>query len=457
MDMTKTLLRFGHALVATLALGAGGASAVVDGITGPTFNLTARADHITAGDGGSLLAWGYAPDDSHPGHFQNVMQYPGPTLIVNEGDVVTVNLRNALPMATSMVFPGQTGVTTSCDGATPSGSPGLLTCEAPADGAATTVTYTFTAGHPGTYVYHSGTRPDLQVEMGLVGAIIVRPEGFDETTNRTAYGDAGSAYDHEYLFLLTEMDHQVHQQVEINMLSGMPPETGVDTADFSSEYWFINGRAAPDTLMAAAIPWMPTQPYNAMPRMFPGDRLLMRVIGGGRDLHPFHHHGNNTWTIARDGRLLESVPGSGNPDLAVSDFTLKVVPGSTYDAIFEWTGKGLGWDIYGTVALNPHSCTPDMNGFDVTTREWCEDHDKPLPVALPNQQDLAFGGFWSGSPYLGAAGALPPGEGGLNANAGYFHMWHSHSEKEITNNDIFPGGMMTMVVIEPRAEGVTIP
>lgn len=457
--MTKTLLRLGHALVAALALGAGGASAVVDGITGPAFNLTAKADYITAGDGASLLAWGYAPDDAHPGHFQGVMQYPGPTLIVNEGDVVTVNLRNALPMPASMVFPGQSGVTTSCDDTIPSGTPGLLTCEAPADGAATMVTYTFTASHPGTYLYHSGTRPDLQVEMGLVGALIVRPAGFNETSNRTAYGDAGSAYDHEYLFLLTEMDFQVHEQVAINMLSGAPPETGVDTADFSSEYWFINGRAAPDTMMAAGTgtPWMPTQPYNAMPRMFPGDRLLMRVIGGGRDLHPLHHHGNNTWTIARDGRLLESVPGSGNPDLAVSDFTLKVVPGSTYDAIFEWTGKGLGWDIYGTVALNPHDCTADMNGFDVTTKEWCDDHDKPLPVALPNQQDLAFGGFWSGSPYLGAAGALPPGEGGLNANAGYFHMWHSHTEKEITNNDIFPGGMMTMVIIEPRVEGVTIP
>ncbi|MHB1403306.1 MAG: multicopper oxidase domain-containing protein [Thiobacillus sp.] len=443
--MTKTLLRLGHALVAALTLGAGGASAVVDGITGPTFNLTAKVDYITAGDGSSLLTWGYAADAAGP--FPGVMQYPGPTLIVNEGDEVTVNLRNALPMAASMVFPGQSGVTTSCDDTIPAGTPGLLTCEAPPDGT-TTVTYTFTASQPGTYLYHSGTRPDLQVEMGLVGAIIVRPAGFDETTKRTAYGDAGSAYDHEYLFLLTEMDFQVHQQVAVNMMSGAAPDAGVDTADVSAEYWFINGRASPDTMMAAGAgtPWMPTQPYNAMPRMFPGDRLLMRVIGGGRDLHPLHHHGNNTWTIARDGRLLESVPGSGIPDLAVSDFTLKVVPGSTYDAIFEWTGKGLGWDIYGHAETDP-----------LQPNEYAPDHGKPLPVALPNQQDLAFGGFWSGSPYLGAAGALPPGQGGLNANAGYFHMWHSHTEKEITNNDIFPGGMMTMVIIEPRVDGVTIP
>jgi hypothetical protein len=29
-------------------------------------------------------------------------------------------------------------------------------------------------------------------------------------------------------------------------------------------------------------------------------------------------------------------------------------------------------------------------------------------------------------------------------------MWHSHSEREIVNNDIFPGGMMTMLVIKAR-------
>ncbi len=445
--MIKILLRLGHALVVALALlGSGGAGAVVNGITGPTFNVTAKADYITTGDGASVLTWGYAADDKGP--FPGVMQYPGPTLIVNQGDTVVINLKNQLPMPVSMVFPGQAGVTAT------GGSAGLLTNEAPGDGA-TTVTYTFTASQPGTYLYHSGTRPDLQVEMGLVGAIIVRPTGFSET-NKTAYGHPGSAYDHEYLFLLTEMDAQVHDQVALNMAAGFDPGAGVDSAGFFPEYWFINGRAAPDTLMGAGAdtPWMPTQPYNALPRMHPGERLLMRLIGAGRDLHPFHHHGNNAWVIARDGRLLESTPGAG-PDLAVSDFTVKTVPGGTYDAIFEWTGKGLGWDIYGTTALNPHTCTPDANGYDTTTREWCDDHDKPIPVILPNQQDLTFGGHWSGSPYLGQFGALPPGQGGLNPNAGYFYMWHSHTEKEIINFDIFPGGMMSMLIIEPP--GVPIP
>jgi hypothetical protein len=38
----------------------------------------------------------------------------------------------------------------------------------------------------------------------------------------------------------------------------------------------------------------------------------------------------------------------------------------------------------------------------------------------------------------------------LSVNAGYFYMWHSHNEKEMVNYDIFPGGMMTMLIIEPH-------
>ena len=55
---------------------------------------------------------------------------------------------------------------------------------------------------------------------------------------------------------------------------------------------------------------------------------------------------------------------------------------------------------------------------------------------------------------LGQGEPLPPGEGGLNANLGFFFMWHSHAEKELTNFDIFPGGMMTHVIIEPPGTAI---
>ena len=66
-------------------------------------------------------------------------------------------------------------------------------------------TYTFPVEKAGTYMYHSGTDPALQVEMGLLGAIVVRPYGYDPN-NPTAYGHPDTAFDREYLFVLSEMD-----------------------------------------------------------------------------------------------------------------------------------------------------------------------------------------------------------------------------------------------------------
>ena len=43
------------------------------------------------------------------------------------------------------------------------------------------VTYSFTAEHAGTYLYESGSDPQLQVQMGLFGAIVVRPAGITIT------------------------------------------------------------------------------------------------------------------------------------------------------------------------------------------------------------------------------------------------------------------------------------
>ena len=188
-------------------------------------------------------------------------------------------------------------------------------------------------------------------------------------------------------------------------------------------------------------------------------------------MHPFHTHGNHARLLARDGRML--LTDTTNKLAGPLLFTIPSLPGGTADAIFEWTGKDLGWDMYGTVSdgMTAHDCidvlnnvtrqpTPDGDGDGVPDgdgyadfnsdypSEWCADHNKKIPVTLPALSSLAFGGFYSGSPYLGALGSLPPGEGGLNGGAGFAYMWHSHTERELVNNDVFPGGMMTMLIVE---------
>jgi FtsP/CotA-like multicopper oxidase with cupredoxin domain len=461
IKLLNTLCRPLKAVLAALLVGlAGQAQAYINGWEGEgtgtpadprTFTLTAKQDFISTSDGGSHYSWGYSMGSALP------MQYPGPTLIVKQGDTVKIVLNNTLPVPVSIIFPGQQGVTAL------GGNPGLLTREAravPRSENATVAgpTYTFVADKPGTYLYHSGTNADLQVEMGLTGALIVRPTGYGLGTpashaDRKAYQQPGTNYDRENLFLLSEMDPAIHWAVYSQVFSNQA--VSVDTSTIRPSMWFINGRNAPDTLLENHVDWLPTQPYNALPRMHPGERMLMRVVSAGRDLHPFHHHGNHATAIARDGRVLSSVaPGAPAylttaPDVTSPDFTVRAIPGQTIDLIFEWTGKGIGWDIYGTTAINPHNCSADLTGFDPITKEWCADHNKPIPVIIPGQLDLSFGESYGGTPYLGLTGALPQGHPGLNTTGGYFHMWHSHNEKEITTDDIFPGGMMTMLIVEP--------
>ena len=494
------------------------AHAAAPGITGPTFNLTAQPSYLSQPDGQSVYSWGYGCSGAPSGYapaaitstFCNTMQVPGPTLIVTEGQTVTVNLSNGLPNSagsTSILFPGFNVVSTG-------GVPGLLTQEAAPGGS---VTYTFTATSPGTRAYYSGTQGDLQVEMGLYGAIIVLPasvpaacsSGLPATNPggnaaaRAAWNEkdfrlAASAYDHpktcydrEYLFQFSEMDPNIHKQALAQVqatagcLAGAPGcSLQVPTEPYHPAYFLINGRSMPDDMDGNYAAEYPHQPYNGNPHMHPGEMTLIRVIGQGRWQHPFHEHANHVRILARDGNLILSQ--TDPTQLAgILMFTTDTTPGQAFDGIFYYTGKGLNWDMYGH---NPKSsdpsavlpCTADVNGYNtgapsaINYFEWCQDHNKPVQVApfgdvaaggpatLPDPNILTNGPWYGGSPYLGPdattravgpTGTTPPSGTVANSpggEAGFAFMWHSHNEREITTNNIFPGGMLMMMLVDSR-------
>jgi manganese oxidase len=457
------------------------AGATILGETGSSFTLIAQPNTIFTGDGDSMYMWLYSAGTGR------TPQYPGPTLIVNQGASVSITLVGTLPAPTSLVFPG---LNVTATGGVASSNP-LATRETCVGAGCTptgqsNITYTFVADRPGTFQYHSGSRPDLQVEMGLAGTIIVRPGpgGCPAATQARAYEDASTCYDREYLFFLSEADPIIHTQVAFasgTLAQRQAAIAAVDTTLRHAVDWFINGRNFPDTVTDPGVPWLPTQPYSALPRIHPGEKVLMRLVSGGFDLHPFHTHGQNHLVIARDARVVSStVTTSTTPaaDMALSDYTTTSVPGETVDAIWgPWTGAKLGWDIYGTntvraaAGLPAHTCTatvlptvcngpgnPPAGCFDPTTHEFCADHNVPLKVDLPSDSYVQYGPFWGGTPYLGFPGTMPPlnpdGTVHVNKNplAGISFMWHSHSERELTTNDIFIGGMATMAIILPVTE-----
>ena len=239
----------------------------------------------------------------------------------------------------------------------------------------------------------------------------------------------------------------------------------------------INGRSMPDDMDPNYAAQYPHQPYNGNPHMHPGELVLLRIIGQGRWQHPFHEHGNHVRILGRDGNLILSHDRLRRVNLAGPLlFTTTTTPGLAMDGIFYWTGKGLNWDAYGH---NPASKRPQRQASlhsgcqrlqhrraqpRSTIYEWCQDHNKPLqaapfgdvagggPATLPDPNIFTNGAWYGGSPYLGRTrrsarrgpqrGYRRPPSGTIanspTGEAGFAFMWHSHNEREITTNNIFP-------------------
>ncbi len=243
------------------------ASAEILGVPGTSFTLTAKADRITTPDGNSIYFWGFAAGSGRP-------QYPGPTLKVTESQQSRHDHRRqpAAVRPARVPEPGRAG---GRDG----GVRGRGRLRPGADHAGGT--------HRRVRQLHvqAGATGDLPVQQRLAA----RPPGRDG-----AHGDAhrlsddtrpgvrrrcsepsselgnpaGSQYDREYLFFLSEMDSEIHDLVE---------QKGVQAVDDSGRlgyyfpnYWFINGRNAPDTMaeseVAAVCPRSPTARSRARTR-----------------------------------------------------------------------------------------------------------------------------------------------------------------------------------------------
>src|SRR5262249_6079416 len=156
------------------------------------------------------------------------------------------------------------------------------------------------------------TQGDLQVEMGLYGAIIVIPSGiptacttgvhasnvsaqnnWGERTDfplaRAAYNHPQACYDREYLFQFSEIDPNIHTQAEAQVVARAGCTAGnagcslnVPTEPYHPAYFLINGRSMPDDMDPNYAVEYPHQPYNGNPHMHPGELTLLRIIGQGR-------------------------------------------------------------------------------------------------------------------------------------------------------------------------------
>lgn len=135
-----------------------------------------------------------------------------------------------------------------------------------------TATYYFMPEHPGTYMYHCHVEASEHVQMGMYGALIIYPSIKSLETasikmdkcghwrykgevqyqipryashRQFAYNNIQTFFDKEYVMLLSDLDLKWHQTVQTAFQTGI----AFNASDFKPNFWLVNGRAFPDTLL----------------------------------------------------------------------------------------------------------------------------------------------------------------------------------------------------------------
>jgi FtsP/CotA-like multicopper oxidase with cupredoxin domain len=240
--------------------------------------------------GADIPMWGYALCTGS-GAGCGTATVPGPALNVPAGDnVLTVHLLNNLPVPTSLVVNGLIKPMAPVwnDNSTGSRAGDLTKRVRSFDAEAapgSTADYTWSNVAPGTYLYQSGTHPQVQVQMGLYGAMTknaVEPT----TTSGQAY--AGVSYDNQAILLYSEIDPALH-----NAVGGPSPTYGTpggptSTFDYQPKYFLINGRVYPNS---------PVVPLVGNP-----GTTLLRFLNAGLTTHVPMIDGVHWTVVAEDGK-----------------------------------------------------------------------------------------------------------------------------------------------------------
>ena len=158
------------------------------------------------------------PEDSLLDQGLNHANIPAPTIVMNEGDEVYLNLTNLSMLLRPDLFDPHTvhfhgfpNAATVFDGE-PMASFGVRPHS--------TITYYYHPVDPGTYMYHCHQEATEHMEMGMLGNLVVgprrtgRPSRYNgQTYTQFAYndGDGRTGYDVEAMIKYSDMDPIFHQ------------------------------------------------------------------------------------------------------------------------------------------------------------------------------------------------------------------------------------------------------
>ena len=324
-------LRFGAAALTYASLALTGTSAL-----GAEYWLKTGTTTVNPpGASAPVTMWGYAlcgtgstMPTGWPAICAGTVSVPGDPLMVPAGDAsLTVHLANGLAVPTSLVINGlikpMAPVWTEPGSSTPLPSRGGSTSArvrsfdaeaAPSNG---TALYTWLNVKPGTYLYQSGTQPQVQVQMGLYGAVTKNAVDAAGSVRAQAYPGVAYEYDNQAPLLYSEIDPDLHAAVATGTYGVPCPEATPDcgnptsTINYAPKYFLVNGQPFPS---GTPVIW---------PAGNPGTTLL-RLLNAGLTTHVPMIQGTHWTVVAEDGKPYPYRP---------TQYTVLLPAGKTTDVL----------------------------------------------------------------------------------------------------------------------------
>ncbi len=301
-----------------------------------------------------ITMWGYARGNMNTvtGTCNNTPTSPGPTLQVKDSGIVKIRLHNALPRRTSLVIPGLTAV--NGQGAVRALRPVMF--NAP-DGTTRvhsfdktvlpgeTKTYAFQA-KAGSYLYQSGSHQQVQVQMGLMGAILGSANdpvtGFAATDGNAYVGHAGTSQ--PKVLIYSDIDPLIHAGVvDGEYTSVIDQGDGVtdtpdmkSTVDYAPKYFsmtldsaFVDHSNQPYAFSTERLSTLAGDVINM--GLANNEKPLVRMLNGSSHIRTPSLTGAQFDVIAEDGNLYPNYR---------KQFAMTLAPLKTKDVYVDTSGLG---------------------------------------------------------------------------------------------------------------------
>ena len=226
-------------------------------------------------------------------------EYPGPTILCQEGDTIQLSLNNNLSTQSSFKVQGTSIYKTVA--------------------ANSNTSLIFTAPVAGTYLYHDSLNNGVNRVMGLHGALVVMPRGITNKSFAT-----GPSFIRQYKWILGNVDPLWGEAVRTNGHNYVT-NAALSLNSFKPRYFTINGQS-----------YNRSKNSNTSLEGLFGEPALVRMLNAGMATHSPHFHGNHVKVISINQKNF-------TPELIKSKDAVSMFPLDARDVIYPFETPPDAW------------------------------------------------------------------------------------------------------------------